>query len=149
MPTKKQQDMGSDESGRMMTGGMGTSKAKPDEQRGGEHGEKRATNADHDQKVAENRKRLLKDQDNDRSDDDVLGQAEGRRQHDPDNERPAGDIVSGGEHSEFPGTQAGYDNRTSSQRPPHEANDDLGHLDRGKNDDLGHLDGKGDMEPLK
>ncbi len=51
--------MGTDDSGRERTGGLGTSGDDPVNDRGGEHGEKKATNADHDQKIAENRKHIL------------------------------------------------------------------------------------------
>jgi hypothetical protein len=147
MATKDQQDMGSDPSGRVKSGGFGTKDDPLRTQRGGEHGEKRATNADHDQKIAENRRQILKPPP---ADDDVLGQTSDRRSNDPDRERPAGDIVSGRtEHSEFPGTQAGYDRRPENNRPPQERNDDLSALDRGRNDDLSALDGKGDDGPLK
>lgn len=150
----------------MTPGGMGSTHKRPEDPRGGAQGEKKATNADHDQKIAENRKRILE---NDRKDatpsglrdapmkgdpsppspDAVLDQNKDRPSPDADNERKSGDMVSGrSEHEQFPGTQAGYDDRRDEQRPPTEANDDLGHLDRGRNDDLSGLD-KGEMPPMK
>jgi hypothetical protein len=154
MPTEKQQDMGSGDP-RKKTGGMGTS-----HERGGEHGEKRPTNADHDQKVARNRAGILNEEERDHSRtqehtkhgrpsgsaDDVLGQTQGRRSPDPDHERKSGDIVSGREHSQFPSSQAGYDDRTENERPPE--GDDLSRLDKDRNDDLGDLDRQND-EPMK
>jgi len=150
-------------SGGTNTGGLGTGRDHPHDKRGGEHGEKRPTNADHDQQIAENRRHIL-DEDRDgnalqtkehasqggrngRSADDVLGQAEGRRSKDLDRERKSGDIVSGKEHSHFPESQAGYDDRTESERPPRDA-DDLKNLDKGSNDDLSDLDGD-DIKPMK
>ncbi len=160
MATKDQQDMGSGDP-KQSTGGFGTSGARSTMSGGGEHGEKRPTNADHDQKIARNRRQLLSEEQEqasrsaeharysgERAADDTLGQTEGRRNSDdPDRERKSGDIVSGGEHSQFPGTQAGYDDRGENQRPPRETTD-LSSLDKGRNDDLSRLD-KGDVEPMK
>jgi hypothetical protein len=159
MPTDKQRNMGTDDTGRINSGGFGSSKNRPRPDHGGEHGEKKATNADHDQKVAENRRRMLGDQEqrsnvapknsdpSPGSPDDVLDTSRGREGKDPDRERRSGDIVSGGEHSQFPGTQGGYDDRREENRPPE---DDLSHLDRGRNDDLSDLDKRrDDVEPLK
>ncbi len=158
--------MGTDETGKINSGGMGTSNNKSDQTRGGDHGEKRATNADHDQKIAENRKRMLNEpydgapkmtskiapRNDDPSPgsphDDVLGQTKKRKSVDPDRERRGGDIVSGGEHSQFPDTQAGYDDRKENERPLSEPQNDLTHLDKGRNDDLSQLD-RSNMDPLK
>ena len=146
MATRDQQDMGSDPTRRVKSGGLGTKGDPLRTERGGENGEKRASNADHDQKIAENRRNILETPPP--ADDDVLGQTSDRRSNDPDRERASGDIVSGRtEHREFPGTQAGYDKRSESNRPPQ--NDDLDRLDRGRNDDLSDLDGKGEGAPLK
>lgn len=159
MATKDQQDMGSGDP-KQRTGGFGTSGSRTTMSGGGEHGEKRPTNADHDQKIARNRERLLSEEEEQasrshehgrhsagRAADDTLGQTEGRRNSpDPDRERKSGDIVSGSEHSQFPGNQAGYDARPDTQRPPEAT--DLGHLDKGRNDDLSRLD-KDDVEPMK
>lgn len=165
MPTDKQRNMGTDETGEINSGGMGTSRERPEHARGGEHGEKRPTNADHDQKIAENRRRMLGDTNNEGkktkskiapvnddpspgSADDVLGETKGRKSADSDRERTSGDIVTGREHAHFPDDQAGYDARKENERPPLEANNDLSYLDKGRNDDLSDLDRR-DMEPLK